>query len=338
MNMAIIYGVITVLSLLLFLGYCCIVQKKDTWFVLLYISVFVVNLGYFALAISTTLGEAMLANRIAYLGSVFLPLCMLMIIMDVCRIDYSKIFLGMMITISILTFLLAASGGYLDWYYKEVSVVMVNGAAVLEKEYGPLHNWYFVYLALYFGMMIGTILVSYWKKRLVSYRHALLLASLVLGNIMIWFIEQLIHWDFEFLSVSYIVTELYLLLLHDMLQDYEAAQQILIRQREPLSEYKKIELLEWAEQEEEIVAEEEIMQFEELKEEEPAARQELLETLTAREWDVLKHLLENKKRKEIAEELNVTENTVKKHTSHIFTKLRVASRKELFETYDITKE
>lgn len=41
-------------------------------------------------------------------------------------------------------------------------------------------------------------------------------------------------------------------------------------------------------------------------------------------------IMDNKKRKDIAEELGITENTVKKHTSHIFAKLGVSSRKELF--------
>ena len=54
-----------------------------------------------------------------------------------------------------------------------------------------------------------------------------------------------------------------------------------------------------------------------------------LAELTQREMDVLKLLLENKKRKEIAEELFVTENTVKKHTAHIYEKLEIADRSEL---------
>ena len=38
---------------------------------------------------------------------------------------------------------------------------------------------------------------------------------------MIWLVEQLVNWDFEFLSVSYIASELLLLLLYGMIQDYE---------------------------------------------------------------------------------------------------------------------
>ena len=53
--------------------------------------------------------------------------------------------------------------------------------------------------------------------------------------------------------------------------------------------------------------------------------------LSNRELDVFRGLLEDKKRKEIAEELCITENTVKKHISSIFVKLEVSTRKELLE-------
>jgi DNA-binding NarL/FixJ family response regulator len=52
--------------------------------------------------------------------------------------------------------------------------------------------------------------------------------------------------------------------------------------------------------------------------------------LTGRECDVLCAILQNKKRKDIAAEMCVTEHTVKKHTGNIFSKLEVSSRSELF--------
>ena len=61
------------LALFMMIGYLFVVQKKETWLTVLFICIAVVNTGYFSLAVSTTLEEALLANRISYLGSVFLP-------------------------------------------------------------------------------------------------------------------------------------------------------------------------------------------------------------------------------------------------------------------------
>ncbi len=290
--MAWIYGVMAVLSLSVVLGYCWLAKKKELWFLLLFISVFVVNLGYFALSISKSLEEAMLANRIAYLGSVFLPLCMLIIIMNTCDLRIRPWVLGTLITVSVLVFLLAASGGYLQLYYKEVSVEYVGGVATLKKVYGPLHIVYFIYLFAYFGSMVGVIAHSVLREKAVPFKYATVLATLVLWNIAVWFVEQLIDWNFEFLSVSYVITELLLLLLYSLVQEYGVLQQ-------------------------EAPADDLSLSHPELAQ------------LTAREMEVLQLMLENKKRKEIADALIVTENTVKKHTAHIYDKLQVSSRSEL---------
>ena len=334
-NMSYAYAAITGISLLLAIGYGALVKRKELWLLLLFISVVIVNFGYFSLSVSKTLGEALLANRISYLGSVFLPLCMLMAIIDVCRLRYRKWFLGILLLCSVLVFLLAASPGYLDCYYKEVTLVHINGMAMLQKEYGPLHDVYLVYLLAYFSMMIGAILISMRKKRTVSHKHAAILLIIVFLNIAIWFIEQHIYWNFEFLSVSYIVSELLLLMLYGMMQDYGILvdyANIVSGREEP--EQKVLPVEEKAELplEAEITMEEDfscglpVDRIEEIMENWSAT-----EMLTKREKDVLYSLLENKKRKDIAEELHVTEHTIKKHTANIFSKLDVTCRAELLE-------
>lgn len=90
MEMSIIYAVTAILSFVLFVGYCTLIRQRMLWFVVLFASVLVVNVGYFALSVSDTLEAALWANRLSYLGSVFLPLSMLMIILRVSRLSYPK--------------------------------------------------------------------------------------------------------------------------------------------------------------------------------------------------------------------------------------------------------
>ena len=58
--------------------------------------------------------------------------------------------------------------------------------------------------------------------------------------------------------------------------------------------------------------------------------EKIVSRITEREKDVLEKLLANKQRKEIADELFITESTVKKHTGSIFAKLDVTNRFELY--------
>ncbi len=315
-NMSVLYGVIAGISLLLLICYGALVKKKEIWLLLLFTSVFLVNAGYFTLSMSKTLEEALLANRIVYLGSVFLPFFMMMTIIDVCRYPYRKWMVAALICINIVVFLIAASPGYTCWYYKEAVLVFVDGAAKLKKVYGPLHKIYFVYLFTYFAMMGGVIFRSVRKKLVDSPKQAFLLLVVVLLNIMFWLVEQLIQWDFEFLSVSYILSELLLLVLYSMLQDYEELRKQAAEQPHPA----KTEATgETEETEQEICLEQKVAYWAEIAQ------------LSPREKDVFRELLTDKKRKEIAEALFISENTVKTHTSNVFSKLEVSTRNELIE-------
>lgn len=303
MHISLMYGSIVLLSLFMLAGYLKIIEKREQWFVLLYTCVCVVNIGYFLLSISDTVEAALWANRVSYLGSACLPLCMMMIVLKVCKIDISKIAKYILEAISVIVFIIAASPGYTTWYYKGVTLSFINGATVLVKDYGPLHSVYYVYLFSYLIAMIILVLYSYKKKNLTEFKHAMLLVGVVFINIFTWFIEQCIDIDFEFLSISYIITELFLLLLYGMLQDFNITGNVFVEIQEtgPV-EYTPQSLLK---------------------------RYPYLEILTDREMDVLIFLLQDRKRKNIADELSITEHTVKKHTAHIFTKLEVSDRREL---------
>ena len=95
-NVSIIYGTCAVLSLVLLVIYCYAIRQKETWFLLLFCAIFVANIGYLSLSIAKNLEEALLANRIVYLGSVFLPMSVMMIILKINKITYKRWFPGIL--------------------------------------------------------------------------------------------------------------------------------------------------------------------------------------------------------------------------------------------------
>ena len=304
--MRIVYGITMALSVMMLIGYLSLIRKKEKWLLLLFVSVAVVNVGYFMLSLASSVEFALVANKIAYFGSIFLPTCMLLTIFDLSNIKYNKILPISLAIIGALMFALICTTGYLPWYYKEVSLGYANGATELIKVYGPLHVSYLIYLVLYFATMIGAIVYSLIKKKASSHKHSILIAIVVFGNIGVWGMEQAIDLNFEFLSVSYLMSELLLLGVYWMIQDLE--KQILqkrILQGVDVTNEDKISLL--------------------------LTRLPSGESLTARELEILGAILERKKRREIAEELNISENTVKTHTAHLYDKLNVSGRDELNE-------
>ena len=328
---SIIYAVIAVISLLLAVGYCCMMKKKELWLMLLYFSVFVVNCGYLCLSVSKSIGEALLANRISYLGSSFLPLCMLMTIMGVCRVGYRRIAATIFLPVSCIVFLIAASPGYSDCYYRSVKLDITDGLTTLVKEYGPLHKVYLIYLVSYFAIMLGIICYALIKRHIRSATNAMILASAVLGNIAVWGIEQVVDIDFEFLSISYVITELFLLMLYIMLQVQEYTQPAshgrvadndIPAEAEPSDEDS-----ENPEAVPEESAPDESAQEEPIDEHKRFADGIALLTITERK--IFDLYVSGKSTQETAEEVGIKENTLKFHNKNIYAKLGVPSRKQL---------
>ena len=112
--MSVTYAILFVLSILLMIGYCCVVRKKNVWFVVMFSAILVVNIGYFCLAVSSSLSEALLTNRIIYLGQVVLPLAMLMIIFSVTNTRIGKWLPYCLLGLSAVMLFIAGSPGYLD--------------------------------------------------------------------------------------------------------------------------------------------------------------------------------------------------------------------------------
>ena len=213
------YGITLLLSVGLLIAYLIIVKNKEFWLTMLYACVTIVNLGYLLLSVARTEGFAIFANDVAYFGSVFLSMCMLLTIVRLCGFKIKLAYIIACVSTGIIMFLIIATAGILPWYYESISLETVDGATKLVKEYGPLHPVYLVYLLSYFVLMIVTIIISIAKKKIGRPKFAGFIAGVVCGNIVVWLFEKFISWDFEFLSVTYIISELLLLLLYWMMQD-----------------------------------------------------------------------------------------------------------------------
>ena len=321
-----IYGASAVLSGLLLVGCCLVLRKKRQWFILLFSSVLIVNIGYTFLSLSTCLEAALWANRVSYLGSVFLPFAMLMIILHVTNTRCKKWVSVALFALAVIMFLIAASPGILPIYYKEVSFAIVNGVSTLVKVYGPLHPLYLVYLLGYFAAMVTVIIRAKFKKTIDTTANAAILAIAVFVNIGVWFIEQLVAIDFEMLSVSYIISELFLLGVHLVMNEYRRLKMI-VKQVESVQNYSEAEtstpnvMLEKP-VEDEAVAPERIEFF-----------MMGLKTLTPTERAIYDAYVARVTTKEIMANMDIKESTLKYHNRNLYGKLGVSSRKELLEVH-----
>lgn len=315
-DLSIVYGVIALLSALLCIAYLFFDKKKNHLILALFGCVAAANGGYFMLAVSNSLVMAKIANAISYFGGAFSVLVMVLILYEVCRMRKRRWFGWCLAGVSVSVFALAASGDWLGLYYRSVSLENINGMTHLVKEYGPLHNLYMLYLLGYVLLMVGIIVRAAKTKRLSSPKYTLFLLMAVLLNVGVWLVEQLSDVNFEFLSVSYIVTAVSLLLIYEMLCDYGIIQ--------PSGSLVSVQMLTQLNTRQVNPGalppgmEEMFRSF-----------AEKAKTLSAAERRILNYYIEGYDIGQVPELAFISIHTVKKHNRSIYQKLEIASRDEL---------
>ena len=309
------YIICVIAAVGLLIAYSAMVKTKEFWLMMLYVCVSVVNLGYLLMSLANTIEFAVFGNDVAYLGSVFLSMCMLLTIVRLCGFEIKKTHIITCLTLGAIMFAIIASSPMLPLYYKSVAIEIIDGAAKLVKEYGVLHPVYAVYLLGYFAAMIGTIIHSVRRKKIGNPKLAGFIAAIVCGNIVIWLFEKMVSWEYEFLSVTYIISELLLLLVYWMMQDYVLKRDI--------PTYAPAEKEELTAQIATMTMEAKlakVLSF--VREDNP---------LSNREREILEMIIAGTKRKEIAETMHLSENTIKTYTRTLYGKLGISCREELYE-------
>ena len=153
-------------------------------------------------------------------------------------------------------------------------------------------------------------------KRLSSPKYTLFLLVTVLLNVCVWLVEQAISEEFEFLCVSYVVTEVLLLLIYNMLYDYgiicpetgvlsvQMLTQLNTRQVDPGALPPGMEDM--------------FRSF-----------ADKTKNLSSAERRILNYYIDGHDIAEIPDLAFISIHTVKKHNRSIFQKLEIASRDEL---------
>ena len=314
--LSIVYGVVALLSVLILLCYFVFDHKKKKRFLALFSCVAVSNCGFFLLSICKSILVAKIANAMSYYGGAFSILVMLRIICEVCQMRKRKWLNWGLFAITLAVATLAAGGDWLGLYYRSVSLNIINGTTHLVKEYGPLHSLYALYLAGYVVLMLLCIAYAAKTKRLSSPKYTLFLLVTVLLNVGVWLVEQAIDEEFEFLSVSYMITEILLLLIYNMLCDYG-----IIRPESGILSVQMLTQLNTRQVDPGVL---------------PPGMEDMFRSfadkakaLSSAERRILNYYIDGYEISEIPDLAFISIHTVKKHNRSIYQKLEIASRDEL---------
>lgn len=164
--------------------------------------------------------------------------------------------------------------------------------------------------------MVLIICYALKKQRLTSPKYTFLLLCAVLLNIGVWAVEQGLDEEFELLSVSYIVTEVMLLLLYGILRDYGIVQPggalVSVQMLTQLNTHKS-----------------DAGELPPGMEDMFHSFAEKIRLLSSAERRILNYYIDGYEIADVPDLAFISIHTVKKHNRSIYQKLEVASRDEL---------
>lgn len=195
-------------------------DRVSAYYLMLFMSIMIMNMGYVQLSNAHTLEAAILANQTSYLGSSFAPFFLTMCFADLCKVKISSFYRNCLMAYAGIILLCVFTINKVGWYYKDVSFEIHNGVGTLVKEYGPLHNLLPLYLLLVVVLNVIFILRAVRFNREVSLVTTITLSVSTFLIVTLYILERVKHYPIETLPISYVAGQAAILFLVRRIQKY----------------------------------------------------------------------------------------------------------------------
>lgn len=211
MDLTFFYIFSFVISVLFLIWYINDKEQKNINLLVMLIFTTFANGGYLALASSTNVEEALLANKITYIGGCFLPMLLFFSICKICKLHINNVLKLIMSLIQALLYLFICTAGRYDIYYRSVELHHNGYTSYLTKEYGPAHALYPITMYFYFLACIVVIIYCLSRKNVVSYKDAYLCLATFVLNSLGYILERALHLPVEIMPFIYTISFVILL-------------------------------------------------------------------------------------------------------------------------------
>jgi len=209
------YATTAVLTLLGLIVLMCSYERKklNHYSIVVQLLMTIACGGYLALALSQTVSEAALANKLCYLGGCFLPPLWLMLICTVCNLQFNRWVKALMYAYSFFVYGLVLSIGYSDFYYEEMFLEQYKGVTVLGHTYGPGHSFFYVILYGYMMIQIALLVYTLRTKKSVSRKNLWALIIMEISNVGSFVASRWLDSAVEIMPLMYLLDTVILLYL-----------------------------------------------------------------------------------------------------------------------------
>lgn len=180
-------------------------KKINANFTFIVLMMAIANGGYLAIALSTSLPEAILANKIVYLGGCFVPPVLLFSICVICNYHVAGWLRSLLYTYSFLVYAMVLTIGWNGFYYSETFLNRFGNSTVLGHTYGIGHSFFYVIVYGYVAVELVLLVYSLIKNAAVPRRTLYALIGFELVNCVLFVCGRSINPAFEIMPLTYVV-------------------------------------------------------------------------------------------------------------------------------------
>ncbi len=225
--MKVYYSIIFVLSLIMSGIYAGIWRKRFSAFItLIFAFVPVTCLGYYILAFSKTIPEAIIGIKISYLG-VFIHIFLMYAIFNLCNLNIKKWLRLLLLAITTTFFLFSLTIGSFGLFYKDLTGELIDNQLILHKSYGIVHTLYYIQIVIYMIITICGTFYAIRKKNDVSRHNLHLMLACEMIPILIFFTGRLAHLQVDLLPLAYISCEIVMLIISRRIVLYDVTETVI---------------------------------------------------------------------------------------------------------------
>ena len=223
------YYVMFGISLVLAIVYAFIFHKHfDANLTILTVLAPVINFAFVMMGTANTVGEAIIALRLTYIGGCFLLVSAMFLIFNICGVELKPWMRVLILVISSSVFATTLTIGYSDIFYKGLPDLATYGGAsyITNKHYGFMHTIFYVMVGLFYAMTIAVIIYSFFKKKQIPRRILGLIVLAVTVAVFGFFGSRLITNKFELLPATYNLGMIIYLIIASRLRLYDASDSV----------------------------------------------------------------------------------------------------------------
>ncbi len=222
-----LYGIAFIMSVIFFMLLVKIGQKqKITNYLLLFVAISIGNFGYYSICTSSSLENAIRGNNLVYLGGVLVPILLFVSIANLCRRQVNHVLLLFLVLFASVVIYYVFQVGLRTDFYSSVSLTQIDGVSFLEKEYGPMHSLYPVYVLLCMALGMWILAASFSQRKKISYKVILSLFLAQIISIGVYAGERMLHSRIEWMTFVYLLDEILILSLIRRIGMYEVSDTI----------------------------------------------------------------------------------------------------------------